>query len=258
MTAAVLLTACGASVSYIGKSYPAVDAIDLWFDWKDVPCDYTTMGHIDASPGFMGTVEDAQAAIEQRAREVGADAVVFEGIRRDVSDPVYKTTEESKRGHRRFDHTHVDHTQGADHIAYAHGDIHKNTNVDGLGFSVTILGNASVSLRRAATRRRRWSISTNSTIRSTRARVRSSSWRATGSTRCACAACSSRTCTATTYTGSFRSSPHSGCTASARRSTYTPRRPWARYWSATRVTSPRPALRGGMAPRRYDEARAAV
>ncbi len=75
-----------------------MDAIDLWFDWKDVPCDYTTMGHIDASPGFMGTVEDAQAAIEQRAREVGADAVVFEGIRRDVSDPVYKTTEESKEG----------------------------------------------------------------------------------------------------------------------------------------------------------------
>lgn len=98
MTAAVLLTACGASVSYIGKSYPAVDAIDLWFDWKDVPCDYTTMGHIDASPGLMGTIEDAQAAIEQRAREVGADAVVFEGIRRNVSDPVYKTTEESKEG----------------------------------------------------------------------------------------------------------------------------------------------------------------
>lgn len=96
IVAAVVLTACGVSVSYVGKSYTPVESVDLWFDWYDVPCDYETMGHIDATPGMFTSIEDAQAAIEQRAREAGADAVVFEGVRRNASAPEYKTTETSK------------------------------------------------------------------------------------------------------------------------------------------------------------------
>lgn len=94
----LLLTACGVSLSYVGKSYAPVDTIDLWFDWRDVPFDYETMGYADASPGVFGSIENAQAAIERRAREAGADAVVFEGVRRDVSEPTYKTTEKSEKG----------------------------------------------------------------------------------------------------------------------------------------------------------------
>lgn len=97
IVAAVVMTACGVSVSYVGKSYASVESIDLWFDWHDVPCDYETMGHIDATPGLCTSIEDAQAAIEKRAREVGADAVVFEGVRRDASAPEYKTTERSSK-----------------------------------------------------------------------------------------------------------------------------------------------------------------
>lgn len=90
---AVLLTACGVSVSYLGKSYAPVETVDLWFDWRDVPCDYETMGRINASPGLFTDLADAQAAIEKRAHEVGADAVVFEGVRRNATAPEYKTTE---------------------------------------------------------------------------------------------------------------------------------------------------------------------
>lgn len=96
MASSLLLTACGVSVSYLGKSYAPVETVDLWFDWYDVPCDYETMGHIDASPGLFTDIEDAQAAIEKRAREVGADAVVFEGVRRNATAPEYKTTEKSE------------------------------------------------------------------------------------------------------------------------------------------------------------------
>lgn len=97
IVSAALLTACGVSVSYVGKSYAPVQSVDLWFDWRDVPCDFETMGHIDASPGLFTDIEDAQAAIEARAREAGADAVVFEGVRRNASAPEYKTTERSEK-----------------------------------------------------------------------------------------------------------------------------------------------------------------
>ena len=49
-------------------------------------------GHITAAPQLFGNLEDAQKAIE-RAREKGADAVVFEGIGHTVSEPTYTTTE---------------------------------------------------------------------------------------------------------------------------------------------------------------------
>lgn len=94
IVSAVMLTAC-VSVSYIGKSYAPTESVDLWFDWRDVPCDYETMGRIDASPRLFTSIEDAQAAVEKRAREEGADAVVFEGVRCDASAPEYKTTETS-------------------------------------------------------------------------------------------------------------------------------------------------------------------
>lgn len=93
LSAALCTASCAVQITYIGKAYPATDAPELFFSWDDVTRDYETMGRITAAPQFFGTLEKAQEVIEQRAREKGADAVVFEGIGRTVSEPTYTTTE---------------------------------------------------------------------------------------------------------------------------------------------------------------------
>lgn len=93
LCAALCTTSCVVQTTYIGKAYPATDAPELFFSWDDVTRDYETMGRITAAPQFFGTLEKAQTVIEKRAREKGADAVVFEGIGRTVSEPTYTTTE---------------------------------------------------------------------------------------------------------------------------------------------------------------------
>ena len=93
LSAACALSSCAVETTYIGKAYPATDNPELFFSWNDVPGDYETMGHMTATPQFFGNLEDAQKAIEKRAREKGADAVVFEGIGQSVSNPTYTTTE---------------------------------------------------------------------------------------------------------------------------------------------------------------------
>lgn len=94
--AAIGLASCGVYTNYIGKTYPATLSPEVFVDWKDVPCDYETMGHIEATPRMFKTVEDAQAAIERKARETGADAVVFTGIYDEVSNPTVTATEKTE------------------------------------------------------------------------------------------------------------------------------------------------------------------
>ncbi len=91
------LASCGVYTNYIGKTYPATASPEVFVAWQDVPCDYETMGHIEASPRMFKTVEDAQAAIEQKAREAGADAIVFTGIYEQVSNPTVTATEKTER-----------------------------------------------------------------------------------------------------------------------------------------------------------------
>ena len=79
LSAALCTASCAVQTTYIGKTYPATDAPELFFSWDDVTRDYETMGRITATPQYFGTLEKAQTVIEKRAREKGADAVVFEG-----------------------------------------------------------------------------------------------------------------------------------------------------------------------------------
>lgn len=49
------------------QSYPTTGtAPELYFDWKDVPSDYETMGSIKATP-FGKTLEEAQASSNRLA-----------------------------------------------------------------------------------------------------------------------------------------------------------------------------------------------
>ena len=86
------LYSCGLRVSELCN----LKLSELYFDWKDVPSDYETMGSIKATP-FGKTLEEAQALIEQIGREKGADAIVFEGVVSETSAPTYTTTEKIEK-----------------------------------------------------------------------------------------------------------------------------------------------------------------
>ncbi len=88
--AAFLLTSCSVALNYVGKTYAPVAEPELFFSWSDVSRPYETMGYVDATPIHFGTVEKAQAAIEKKARECGADAVVFV----DINNPGLTMTEQ--------------------------------------------------------------------------------------------------------------------------------------------------------------------
>ena len=96
LAAACCIASCAEiRTTYIGKAYPTTGtAPELYFDWKDVPSDYETMGSIKATP-FGKTLEEAQALIEQIGREKGADAIVFEVS--ETSAPTYTTTEKIEK-----------------------------------------------------------------------------------------------------------------------------------------------------------------
>lgn len=98
LAATCCLVACAEiRTTYIGKSYPTTGmAPELFFDWKDVPRDYETMGRIEATP-YLRTLEQAQALIERTGRDKGADAIVFEGVVSEHSAPTYTTTEKSEK-----------------------------------------------------------------------------------------------------------------------------------------------------------------
>ena len=63
LAAACCIASCAEiRTTYIGKAYPTTGtAPELYFDWKDVPSDYETMGSIKATP-FGKTLEEALRA----------------------------------------------------------------------------------------------------------------------------------------------------------------------------------------------------
>lgn len=75
---AFVLTSCSVALNYVGKSYAPTGRPELFFSWNEVSREYETMGYVDAVPINLGTIEKAQTAIEKKARECGADAIVFE------------------------------------------------------------------------------------------------------------------------------------------------------------------------------------
>lgn len=98
LAAATLASCAEIRTVYIGKACPVTGAQpELWFAWRDVPHDYETIGRIEATPYFGKTLEEAQALIERTGREKGADAIVFEGIVSEESDPTYSTTEKIEK-----------------------------------------------------------------------------------------------------------------------------------------------------------------
>jgi len=71
---------------YFGKTYPATQIIDEYFDAADVVKGHTVMGKTELDKGFR-SLEKTQAKIIDLARKKGADGVIFS-----MEEEVYATT----------------------------------------------------------------------------------------------------------------------------------------------------------------------
>ena len=76
------LTACGGDdidVDYLGGFYPSTSHVDVYFSEDDVTEDYLVMGHATADGG---DTEALQETLIEKARDSGADGIIFEGFDR--------------------------------------------------------------------------------------------------------------------------------------------------------------------------------
>lgn len=71
---------------YFGKSYPATQNVDEFYDIADVTKEHTVMGKTELAKGFR-SLEKTQAKIIELAKQKGADGVVFS-----MEEEVYGTS----------------------------------------------------------------------------------------------------------------------------------------------------------------------
>lgn len=67
-------------VYYLGESYQATDKVDIFFEITDIRQDFKAMGTMTSAPTTMIDLEPIQDSMLAKAREEGADAIVFDEI----------------------------------------------------------------------------------------------------------------------------------------------------------------------------------
>ena len=77
----LFFTACGddVDVDYLGDSYTPTSHVDVYFSEDDVTEGYLVMGHATADGG---DTEVLQETLIEKARDSGADGIIFEGFDR--------------------------------------------------------------------------------------------------------------------------------------------------------------------------------
>ena len=78
----LFFTACGGDdidVDYLGDFYTPTSHVDVYFSEDDVTEGYLVMGHATADGG---DTEALQETLMEKARESGADGIIFEGFDR--------------------------------------------------------------------------------------------------------------------------------------------------------------------------------
>ena len=75
----LFFTACGDDIDYLGDTYSPTTHVDVYFSEDDVTEAYQKMGHATAE---KGDAEELQERLIEKARESGADGIIFHGIDR--------------------------------------------------------------------------------------------------------------------------------------------------------------------------------
>lgn len=75
----VLFFACSPRVNYLGNYYSPTDRVDLYFSENDVKYEYEVMGIVknNGEEFERSNAEAVQKAMVKKAKEVGADAILF-------------------------------------------------------------------------------------------------------------------------------------------------------------------------------------
>ena len=77
----LFVTACGddVDVDYLGDSYAPTSHVDVYFSEDDVTEGYLVIGHATADGGDTKTLQET---LIEKARDSGADGIIFEGFDR--------------------------------------------------------------------------------------------------------------------------------------------------------------------------------
>ena len=92
---AITLVSC-TKIDYIGEEYAPTAQVDQFFATSDVSRDYKVMGYIVASAPDMVSAEKMHKKLVEKARKVGADGVIIEGLERYTAGSNTSYTETSQ------------------------------------------------------------------------------------------------------------------------------------------------------------------
>ena len=81
----MFIGACSPTINYLGDSYAPTQEVDVYFDEPDIKRDYKVMGVMKNEGGEfeMDDPETVKTKMIQKAKSVGADAILFLGIYHD-------------------------------------------------------------------------------------------------------------------------------------------------------------------------------
>lgn len=103
LLALTLLIAGCAHLDYVGKTYAPTQNVDVVYSEHDLHREYTVIGQLVATGDELVSASKLQDKIVERARQVGADAVIIEGMDHVVTGSTTNYTESRKdkdRDHR--------------------------------------------------------------------------------------------------------------------------------------------------------------
>ncbi len=80
LIAALFFCSCGVSVSYLGNAYDKTSRVDVYVDASAIKKSYTVMGkgYQDNINQTLFSLEQLQKKVVEKAKEKGADAVLFQ------------------------------------------------------------------------------------------------------------------------------------------------------------------------------------
>lgn len=76
------LISCKPTINYLGSKYPPTTHVDVYFDENDIERSYKVIGRMKNEGGELelSEPEEIQRAMIEKAKSVGADAILYHGI----------------------------------------------------------------------------------------------------------------------------------------------------------------------------------
>ncbi len=75
-----LLISCGPSIYYLGDSFQPSDAVEIFYDAKEIKKEYKIVGRMTNDKIAHYEPELIKAEMVKKAKQVGADAIIFSDL----------------------------------------------------------------------------------------------------------------------------------------------------------------------------------